>query len=194
MRWILVTALLCVGACAGTTPAPTPTPAPSEPTVSPELPAPEAPIDADAQGGALAEHAIRTGARRVVVLYDRDLAAAGELDRAFAERFEESGGQVLARWRFTPRGLPAATRALGEMLPVDAVVLAAGEEQVMGGVRGIRATGFDGPILGGIGFGGVEWIDRPDFGEIVFAAPTEDGDSIGLWRVEDGARVSLPPP
>lgn len=179
-------------ACSGAT-APEP-PAPSAEPVA-EAPAAADPAHlADRQGATLAEHAAGPlGARRALVLYHRDLPAAATLQQAFTARFEELDGQVLARWRFAPAGLDAATRAVVEMLPLDVVVVAAGPDETIPAIRGLRSVGYSGVILGGAGFDGVAWSEQPNWGHVAFAAP-EAGGEVALWRVEDRAKTPVAPP
>lgn len=192
MRRRLVSALAVVLAlgCTGATASEPPTTRPAEPGTAEAA----AEIDlarlAGEQGRALAEHAADAfEARRALVLYDRDLPAAGELQRTFAARFEELDGQVLARWRFTAAGLGPATRAVVEMMPLDVVVVAAAPGEVIPAIRGLRSVGYSGPILGGAGFAAIAWEEQPDWGQVVFVAPAAGSDGIEVWRVEGRATV-----
>lgn len=90
-------------------------------------------------------------ARTVSILYTGDSTYADLLQGYFRTRFEELGGEVVSVEAIRSAGASSAAAAAAKLEPADLVYLAATPDEALVAVQALRASGYDGPILGGDG-------------------------------------------
>lgn len=119
------------------------------------------------QAAAAAEYAFEElGARTVSIVYDSSTTYTSLLQAYFANRFEELGGQVLAKAAYANGQMSGAIQAIPS---ADFIFFSALPQDAPSGAQLIRQAGFSGPIFGGDAYDEPAlWESLGDISEVYF--------------------------